>query len=133
ERDSNAGIEYKIHDPDGNLIGVRARAFDVTNRHGPVPIRHITLYTPDPQRLADFYWHVLDMKEVERTDRSSIFVSDDYLNLALLYQRRKRQSGLITSAFTSRATRKCKSGRRRPASAAVRHGRTAFLCRVSCS
>jgi len=55
ERDSNAGIEYKIHDPDGNLIGVRARAFDVTNRHGPVPIRHITLYTPDPQRLADFY------------------------------------------------------------------------------
>src|SRR5262249_31563267 len=37
ERDSNAGIEYKIHDPDGNLIGVRARAFDVSNRHGPVP------------------------------------------------------------------------------------------------
>src|SRR5262249_44441744 len=64
-------------------------AFDVSNRHGPVPIRHIALYTPDPQRLADFYWHVLDMKKVERRDRASIFVSDGYLNPALVPAKRR--------------------------------------------
>jgi catechol 2,3-dioxygenase-like lactoylglutathione lyase family enzyme len=99
ERDLNTGIEYEMHDPDGNLIGLRSGAFDVSNRHGPVPIRHIALYTPDPQRLADFYCQVLDMKEVERTDRSSIFVSDGYLNLALLYQRKEEAIGLNHFGF----------------------------------
>jgi hypothetical protein len=39
------------------------------------------------------------MKEVERTDRSSIFVSDGYLNLALLYQRTEEPSGLNHFGF----------------------------------
>jgi catechol 2,3-dioxygenase-like lactoylglutathione lyase family enzyme len=99
ERDTSTGIEYEMHDPDGNLIGLRARAFDVSNRRGPVPIRHIALYTPDPQRLADYYCQVLDMREVERTDRSSIFVSDGYLNLALLYQRKEEAIGLNHFGF----------------------------------
>ena len=99
ERGANTGIEYEMHDPDGNLIGLRTRAFDVSSRQGPVPIRHIALYTPDPQRLADFYCHVLDMKGVERTDRSSIFVSDGYVNLALLYQRKEEPIGLNHFGF----------------------------------
>jgi catechol 2,3-dioxygenase-like lactoylglutathione lyase family enzyme len=99
ERDANTGIEYEMSDPDGNLIGLRTGAFDVSFRPGPVPIRHIALYTPDPQRLADFYCQVLDMKEVERTDRSSIFVSDGYLNLALLYQRKEEPIGLNHFGF----------------------------------
>jgi len=120
ERDSNTGIEYEIHDPDGNLIGLRARAFDVSNRHGPVPIRHVALYTPDPQRLADFYCQVLEMKEVERTDRSSIFVSDGYLNLALLYQRKEEAIGLNHFGFHVKSneemqTRAEKAGVRRGA------------------
>src|SRR5262245_53125718 len=55
ERDPHTGIEYEMRDPDGNLIGLRTRAFDVSFQPGPVPIRHIALYTPDPERLADFY------------------------------------------------------------------------------
>jgi catechol-2,3-dioxygenase len=39
------------------------------------------------------------MKEVERTDRSSIFVSDGYLNLALLYQRKEEPMGLNHFGF----------------------------------
>jgi catechol 2,3-dioxygenase-like lactoylglutathione lyase family enzyme len=93
------GIEQEMRDPDGNVIGLCKRAFDVSFRKGPVPIRHIALYTPDPQRLADFYCQVLDMKEVERTDRSSIFVSDGYLNLALLYQRKEEPIGLNHFGF----------------------------------
>jgi catechol 2,3-dioxygenase-like lactoylglutathione lyase family enzyme len=97
--DANTGIEYETRDPDGNVIGLCKRAFDVSFRQSPVPIRHIALYTPDPQRLADFYCYVLDMKEVERTDRSSIFVSDGYFNLALLYQRKEEPIGLNHFGF----------------------------------
>ena len=129
EREASTGIEYEMRDPDGNLIGLCERAFDVSSRQGPVPIRHIALYTPKPQRLADFYCQVLDMKEVERTDRSSIFVSDGYLNLALYYHEKKSPSGSIISAFTSRAMKKCKPGRRRPACAAAPPGRSEYLLR----
>ncbi len=120
ERDANTGIEYEMHDPDGNLIGLCTQAFDVSSRQGPVPIRHIAFYTPDPQRLADFYCHVLDMKEVERTDRSSIFVSDGYLNLALLYQRKEEPIGLNHFSFHVKSneemqTRAEKAGVRRGA------------------
>ena len=94
-----AGIEYEMRDPDNNAIGLCKRAFDVAYTKGPVPIRHIALYTPDPKRLADFYCNVLDMKEVERTDRSSIFVSDGYFNLALLYQRKEEKMGLNHVGF----------------------------------
>lgn len=96
---SLAGIDHELRDPDGNLIGITRRAFDVAYRQRPVPIRHIALYTPDPQRLCDFYCTVLDMKEVERTDRSSIFVSDGYFNLALLYQRTEEPIGINHFGF----------------------------------
>ena len=94
-----AGIECELRDPDGNVIGLCKRAFDMAYQQTPVPIRHIALYTPDPQRLANFYCGVLDMKEVDRTDRSSIFVSDGYFNLALLYQRKEEKIGLNHFGF----------------------------------
>ncbi|HUK41148.1 MAG TPA: VOC family protein [Candidatus Acidoferrales bacterium] len=94
-----AGIECETRDPDGNAIGLCKRAFDVAYQQTPVPIRHIALYTSDPQRLANYYCRVLDMKEVDRTDRSSIFVSDGYLNLALLYQRKEEGQGLNHFGF----------------------------------
>ena len=99
EIDSIVGIEHEMRDPDGNRVGVCKRAFDVAYGARPVPIRHVALYTPNPQRLADFYCKVLDMKEVERTDRSSIFVSDGYFNLALLYQRKEEPIGLNHFGF----------------------------------
>jgi catechol 2,3-dioxygenase-like lactoylglutathione lyase family enzyme len=99
ECESVTGIEHEIRDPDGNLVGLCKRAFDVCYEKRPVPIRHIALYTPKPQRLADFYCKILEMKEVERTDRSSIFVSDGYFNLALLYQRKEEPIGLNHFGF----------------------------------
>jgi len=97
--DSVTGVEHELSDPDGNTVGICKRAFDVAYHQRPVPIRHIALYTPNPQRMADFYCKVLDMKEVERTDRSSIFVSDGYINLALLYQRKEEPMGLNHFGF----------------------------------
>jgi catechol 2,3-dioxygenase-like lactoylglutathione lyase family enzyme len=96
---SPTGAEFEMRDPDGNRVGICRRAFDVAYEQRPVPIRHIALYTPNPQRLADFYCKVLDMKEVEKTDRSSIFVSDGYFNLALLCQRKEEPMGLNHFGF----------------------------------
>lgn len=97
--ESVTGVEFEVADPDGNTVGICRRAFDVAYEKRPVPIRHIALYTPNPQRMADFYCKVLDMKEIDRTDRSSIFVSDGYFNLALLYQRKEEPMGLNHFGF----------------------------------
>jgi catechol 2,3-dioxygenase-like lactoylglutathione lyase family enzyme len=97
--ESVTGAEYQVRDPDGNSVGICRRAFDVAYEERPVPIRHIALYTPNPQRMADFYCRVFDMKEVQKSERSSIFVSDGYFNLALLYQRKEEPMGLNHFGF----------------------------------
>ena len=119
EVNSLAGIDHELSDPDGNTVGISRRAFDVAFRTRPVPIRHIALYTPKPQRMAEFYCNVLDMKEVERSDRSSIFVSDGYLNLALLYQRKEEPIGLNHFGFHVQSNEEMQS---RAEKAGVRRG-----------
>jgi len=79
--------EAQVADPDGNRIDLSAKSFGVAPEKTPFPIRHMALYTADPKRLSGFYQSVLNMKEVAYSDRSSIFVSDGYFNVALLYQR----------------------------------------------
>lgn len=80
------GAACTVADPDGNLIDL-VEGLPADRPTTPFPIRHIALYTPDPARLAEFYCSALGMKEVQRSDRSSIFVSDGYFNLALLFER----------------------------------------------
>ena len=99
ECNSPAGIDHEMRDPDGNRIGLNSRGFDTAYAKRPVPVRHVALYTPNPQRMADFYCQVLGMKQVEKTDRSSIFVSDGEINLALLYQRKEEPIGLNHFGF----------------------------------
>ena len=94
-----AEIDHEMRDPDGNYIVLNRRAFDAAYQKTPVAVRHIALYTPNPQRLADFYCSILDMREVDRTDRGSIFVSDGYVNVALLLQRKEEPLGLNHFGF----------------------------------
>jgi predicted enzyme related to lactoylglutathione lyase len=79
--------EGRVADPDGNLIDLTRRSFGAAPEKTPFPIKHLALYTGDPKKLSGFYADVLKMKEVAYSDRSSIFVSDGYFNIALLYQR----------------------------------------------
>jgi predicted enzyme related to lactoylglutathione lyase len=79
--------EGQVADPDGNLVDLTRRSFGAAQERTPFPIRHLALYTADPKKLSDFYGGVFKMKEVAYSDRSSIFVSDGYFNVALLYQR----------------------------------------------
>jgi catechol 2,3-dioxygenase-like lactoylglutathione lyase family enzyme len=92
--------EVQVADSDHNLIDLTTKNFGVAPEKTRYPIRHIALYTADPKRLSNFYNAAFGMKEVAQTDRSSIFVSDGYFNLALLYQRvREEKNGFNHFGF----------------------------------
>ncbi len=53
-------------------------------------IRHLAVVCMDPEELAKFYCEVFDMKVVGRSNRSgrsNVFLTDGYMNLALLAQK----------------------------------------------
>ena len=47
-------------------------------------IRHIALTTTDPSRVAAFYKEAFGMQEVRRNPRGAVFLTDGYINLAIL-------------------------------------------------
>jgi catechol 2,3-dioxygenase-like lactoylglutathione lyase family enzyme len=47
-------------------------------------IRHIALTTRDPSRVAAFYKEAFGMQEVRRNPRGAVFLTDGYINLAIL-------------------------------------------------
>ena len=47
-------------------------------------IRHIALTTKDPDAVAAFYKEAFDMEEVRRSENGAVFLSDGYINLAIL-------------------------------------------------
>jgi catechol 2,3-dioxygenase-like lactoylglutathione lyase family enzyme len=47
-------------------------------------IRHIALTTKDPAKVAAFYKEAFDMEEVRRSPNGAVFLTDGYINLAIL-------------------------------------------------
>jgi catechol 2,3-dioxygenase-like lactoylglutathione lyase family enzyme len=47
-------------------------------------IRHIALTTKDPEKVAAFYKEAFDMKEIRRSSNGAVFLTDGYINLAIL-------------------------------------------------
>jgi catechol 2,3-dioxygenase-like lactoylglutathione lyase family enzyme len=47
-------------------------------------IRHIALYSEEPEKEAEFYTRAFDLKRVRKSPAGSVFLSDGYINLALL-------------------------------------------------
>ena len=47
-------------------------------------IRHIALTTENPSEVADFYKQAFDMQEIRRSEAGAVFLSDGYINLAIL-------------------------------------------------
>jgi catechol 2,3-dioxygenase-like lactoylglutathione lyase family enzyme len=47
-------------------------------------IRHIALTTQHPARVAAFYKEAFDMKEIRRSPNGAVFLTDGYINLAIL-------------------------------------------------
>lgn len=47
-------------------------------------IRHIALTTENPSQVAEFYKQAFDMQEIRRSENGAVFLSDGYINLAIL-------------------------------------------------
>ncbi len=56
-------------------------------------IKHIAILTNDPAKLAEFYKASFGLKEVARSgpESAAIYVSDGYINLALLPARNRKE------------------------------------------
>ena len=50
-------------------------------------IRHIAIISMDPEKLAAFYEEVFDLEVLHRADNGSVFMTDGYMNVALLTQK----------------------------------------------
>jgi catechol 2,3-dioxygenase-like lactoylglutathione lyase family enzyme len=50
-------------------------------------IRHLAIMCMDPQKLAEFYRDVFEMKILSTTPAQDVYVSDGYITLALLKQK----------------------------------------------
>ena len=47
-------------------------------------LRHLSILTHQPQKIADFYKRVFEMHEMYRTKNGSVHLSDGEVNLAIL-------------------------------------------------
>ncbi|MGE3538040.1 MAG: VOC family protein [Candidatus Tectimicrobiota bacterium] len=47
-------------------------------------IKHIALTTQDPDKVAAFYKEAFDLREVRRSPNGAVFLTDGYINLAIL-------------------------------------------------
>ena len=62
-------------------------------------IRHLAMFTTDPEKLVKFYEDVFDMKVVLRRDTGAIYMTDGYINLAVLKNKGNQNSGLNHFGF----------------------------------
>ena len=47
-------------------------------------IKHIALTTENPGDVAEFYKNAFDMEKIRRSYNGAVFLSDGYINLAIL-------------------------------------------------
>jgi lactoylglutathione lyase len=47
-------------------------------------IKHIAMTTKDPAKVAAFYKEAFGMQEIRRNPRGAVFLTDGYINLAIL-------------------------------------------------
>jgi len=47
-------------------------------------IKHIALTTENPEAVATFYKEAFDMEEIRRSPNGAVFLTDGYINLAIL-------------------------------------------------
>ena len=63
-------------------------------------IRHIALRAQDPAKLAKFYADVFEMEVIGRNEATgSVFMTDGYMNLAILKERHEMPPGLNHFGF----------------------------------
>jgi len=56
-------------------------------------LRHLAILTHQPEKLADFYKSVFELKELYRTKNGSVHLSDGEVNLAVLNANNPKEPG----------------------------------------
>ena len=56
-------------------------------------LRHLAILTHQPEKMAHFYKHVFDLKELYRTKNGSVHLSDGEVNLAILNASNPKEPG----------------------------------------
>ena len=74
-------------------------------------IKHIAFFTPDPQKMADFYVEVFGMKITRKGKDDdgnpvSVCVTDGYMDVALIKARGKMKPGINHFGWTLEAAEK---------------------------
>jgi len=57
-------------------------------------IRHIALTTDNPRQVAEFYKSAFDMEEIRESENGAVFLSDGYINLAILNCKTEKDADL---------------------------------------
>src|SRR4051812_26534834 len=55
-------------------------------------IKHIALTTSDPAKAAAFYKEAFGLKEIRRSPRGAVFLTDGYINLAILNHKTEKDA-----------------------------------------
>ena len=55
-------------------------------------IKHIALTTSDPSKAAAFYKEAFGLKEVRRSPRGAVFLTDGYINVAILNHKTEKDA-----------------------------------------
>lgn len=81
--------EFRVIDPEGNVFETAERGWGAETGRKIPAISHVSIKTEDPERLADYYKFVLDLREVRRmelpqTNTKAVFLSDGSFNLGLV-------------------------------------------------
>lgn len=79
--------EIKFRDPDGFVFDISERGWATGDETKGAKIRHVAQMTKDPGKLARFYTQVLGLEEVYRGGNNVVYLSDGYLNVALIVVR----------------------------------------------
>lgn len=77
-------FEEKFRDPEGFVFDISARGWDTCEETGGAKIRHIAILTRNLEKEARFYNQVLGLEEVARGSDRVVYLSDGYINLAII-------------------------------------------------
>ena len=55
-------------------------------------IRHIAITTANPGKVAEFYKEAFEMEEIRRSDNGAVFLTDGYINLAILNHKTEKDA-----------------------------------------
>jgi len=75
--------EVRFVDPWGNKVDLSSRGFLGREEKKLPGIRHVVIQTDTPDRAAEFYRSVLELREVGRAPDGTIFLGDGEINLTL--------------------------------------------------